>query len=100
MSKISRLGLLFIVAILVASPVFGQGKQPKVLRRPPAVAEAGKDTAKPKTPNGSGASYVLNGLPMYLALHHDTEFGTNKPVDIFMLLIEIQIMNSDGKINQ
>src|SRR5260221_1386005 len=98
MSKISRLGLLFIVAILVASPVFGQGKQPKVLRRPPAVAEAGTDTAKPKTPDGSGASYVLDGLPMLLALHHDTEVGTNKPVDVFMLVIDIQIMHSDGNL--
>ncbi len=84
MRKITRLGVLFIVGILVASPVFGQGKQPQVVRRPPAVAVAGTETAQPKTPDGSGASYILDGLPMLLALHHDTEVGTNKPVDVYM----------------
>jgi|GraSoi2013_100cm_1033763.scaffolds.fasta_scaffold121265_2 hypothetical protein len=96
MRKITRLGVLFIVGILVASPVFGQGKQPQVVRRPPAVAVAGTETAQPKTPDGSGASYILDGLPMLLALHHDTEVGTNKPVDVYMLVIEMQVMNSDG----
>jgi hypothetical protein len=98
MRKSSRLGVLFVVGILVASPVFGQGKQPQVLRRPPAVAVAGADTAKPKPLDDSGASYILDGLPVFLALHHDTEVGTNKPVDVFMLVIEMQVMNSDGNL--
>lgn len=96
MKKVSRLGLAVVVGTLLASPVVGQSKQSKVLRRPAAVAEAGKNTAQPKTPDGSGASYILDGLPMLLALHHDTEVGTNKPVDVFELVIEMQIMNSDG----
>jgi len=98
MRKSSRLGLLVMAGILAASPVFGQGKQPRVLRRPPAVAEVGTDTAQPKVPDGSGASCILDGLPMLLSLHHDTEVGTNKQVDVFMLVIEMQVMNSDGNL--
>ncbi len=98
MKKANRLGLLVVVGILLASPVFGQGKQPKILRRPPAVAEAGTDTAQPKPQDDSGASYILDGMPVFLALHHDTEVGTNKPVDVYMMVIEMQIMNSDGNL--
>jgi len=98
MKKTSRLGLLIGLGIWSALPVFAQGKPPQVLRRPAAVAEAGANTAPPKTPDGSGASYILDGLPMLLELHHDTEVGTNKPVDVYMLVIEMQVMNSDGNL--
>ena len=35
-------------------------------------------------------------MPMLLELHHDTEAGTNKPIDVYMFVIEMQVMNSDG----
>jgi hypothetical protein len=35
---------------------------------------------------------------MLLELHHDTEVGTNKPIDVYMFVIEMQIMNSDGNL--
>ena len=35
---------------------------------------------------------------MLLELHHDTEVGTNKPVDVYMFVIELQVMNSDGNL--
>src|SRR6266851_6147407 len=95
MRKTSRLGVLFVVGILLASPIFGQTKQVQQQRRPAANAPA-SDVAPYKAQDGSGASYILDGLPMLLALHHDTEVGTNKPVDVYMLVIEMQVMNSDG----
>lgn len=33
---------------------------------------------------------------MLLELHHDTEVGTNNPIDVYMFVIELQVMNSDG----
>ena len=33
---------------------------------------------------------------MLLELHHDTEVGNNKPIDVYAFVIELQIMNSDG----
>ncbi len=97
MNKVSRMGLLIMVGMLVASPVFGQTKQIQTQRRPAANAPA-SDVAPYKAQDGSGASYILDGLPMLLALHHDTEVGTNKPVDVYMFVIEMQIMNSDGNL--
>lgn len=46
--------------------------------------------------SGSGSFFILDGQPMLMELHHDTEVGTNKPIDVYMLVIEMQIMNSDG----
>jgi hypothetical protein len=98
MKKTSRVVLLIVAGMLAAVPVFGQGKQVRTQRRPPAVIPAGTDAAQPKTPDGSGASYILDGWPVLLSLHHDTEVGTNKPVDVYVLVIELQIMNSDGNL--
>jgi len=39
---------------------------------------------------------ILDGSPMLLQLHHDTEAGTNKPIDVYDFVIELQVMNSDG----
>ena len=86
-----------MVGMLVASPIFGQTKQIQTQRRPAANAPA-SDVAPYKAQDGSGASYILDGLPMLLTLHHDTEVGTNKPVDVYMFVIEMQIMNSDGNL--
>ncbi len=97
MNKVSRMGLLIMVGMLVALPIFGQTKQIQTQRRPAANAPA-SDVAPYKAQDGSGASYILDGLPMLLALHHDTEVGTNKPVDVYMFVIEMQIMNSDGNL--
>ena len=35
---------------------------------------------------------------MLLELHHDTEVGTGNPIDVYMFVIEMQIMNSDGNL--
>jgi hypothetical protein len=83
---------------LVASPVFGQGKQLQTQRRPAANAPAKAESERTmsKASDGTGSSYILDGLPIQLTLHHDTEVGTNKPVDVYVFVIELQIMNSDG----
>ena len=97
MNKIRRMGLLIMVGMLAISPIFGQTKQVQQQRRPAANAPA-SDVAPYKAQDGSGASYILDGLPLLLELHHDTEVGTNKPVDVYMFVIEMQIMNSDGNL--
>jgi hypothetical protein len=97
MNKIRRMGLLIMVGMLAISPIFGQTKQVQRQRRPAANAAA-SDVAPYKAQDGSGASYILDGLPLLLELHHDTEVGTNKPVDVYMFVIEMQIMNSDGNL--
>ena len=97
MSKTSRLGLLVMVGILVVSPVFGQTKQMQTQRRPAANAPA-SDVAPYKAQDGSGASYILDGRPVLLTLHHDTEVGTNNLVDVWQFVIELQVMNSDGNL--
>ena len=97
MNEIRRMGLLIVVGMLAISPIFGQTKQVQQQRRPAANAPA-SDVAPYKAQDGSGASYILDGLPLLLELHHDTEVGTNKPVDVYMFVIEMQIMNSDGNL--
>jgi hypothetical protein len=98
MKKITRMGLLVMVGMLVALPVvFGQSKPVQTQRRPAANAPA-SDVAPHKAQDGSGASYILDGLPVLLTLHHDTEVGTNKPVDVWAFVIELQVMNSDGNL--
>jgi crotonobetainyl-CoA:carnitine CoA-transferase CaiB-like acyl-CoA transferase len=73
--------------------VVAQQKQPRDTRRPAATAEASPQSAP--APSGDYFS-ILNGMPMLLELHHDTEVGTGKAIDVYMFVIEMQIMNSDG----
>ncbi|MCU1295814.1 MAG: hypothetical protein JWO91_92 [Acidobacteriaceae bacterium] len=96
MKKRLWLLLLLVVEVLAVSSVFAQSRQIQIQRRPPASPDA---TQKPQTKNSADGSYfVLDGMPMLLELHHDTEAGTNKPIDVYMFVIEMQIMNSDGNL--
>jgi len=73
----------------------------QTLRRPPAVAEVKTDVktaAAPHKPYASGGSYILDGLPILLTLHHDTKASNNEPIDVYDFVIELQIMNSDGNL--
>jgi len=40
---------------------------------------------------------MLDGVPMALELHHDTEARTGKPIEVYLMVIEKQVMNSDGQ---
>jgi len=95
MRETNRLCLLVMVGILMSAPVFGQGKQPQTERRPAANAPV-SGTAPSKAADSPPSYYILDGLPILLTLHHDTEVGTNKPVDVYVFVIEMQIINSDG----
>ena len=64
------------------------------VRRPPMQVA----TPAKHAPDPSGAAYILDGTPKLLSLHHDTEVGTGKPVDVYDFVIELQIMNSDGNL--
>jgi hypothetical protein len=95
--KTARLVLAVLLLALMALPVFAQGKLTKVERRPPAVP-ASDAPAKSQPQDWDGSVWVLDGMPMLFDLHHDTEVGTNKPIDVYVLVIEMQIMNSDGNL--
>ena len=90
--KIGTLALTVLLGILTAFPVFGQAKAPQITRRPPAVA----DPAKARPTDDDGSVFILDGVPMLFDVHHDTEVGTGNPIDVDVLVIEMQIMNSDG----
>jgi hypothetical protein len=88
---------VWVVLLVLFASVFlvAQTKQPRVIRRP--AADAAPST-QPKPQDDSGAVYVLDGVPVLLELHHDTEVGTNKPIDVYQFVIEMQVMNSDGNL--
>ena len=92
MGKVVRC-VLCAVAFLATTGAFGQSKTPKETRRPAVNAAASLATAP--APTGEFWS-VLDGLPLLLDVHHDTEVGTNKPIDVYEFVIEMQVMNSDG----
>jgi hypothetical protein len=86
---------LIFFALILVSPLFGQSKQARETRRPAVDAQATAIGAAPPTYEFFS---ILDGMPMLLALHHDTEVGTNNPIDVYMLVIEMQVMNSDGNL--
>jgi hypothetical protein len=90
-------GVLVALLLMVAgSPAFAQASQIRHERRPAALPQGPLPLAQP------GPEYVyfsiLDGTPRLLELHHDTEVGTNKPVDVYLFAIELQVMNSDGNL--
>jgi hypothetical protein len=93
--KASKLAVFGWLGIVVTSFVCAQQpKQIRQQRRPAAKSEA-VTTEPQKQPTYEYFS-ILDGMPILLELHHDTEVGTNKPVDVYQFVIELQVMNSDG----
>ena len=88
--------IIAVLTGLMAVSAFAQTRQIKQERRPAfAPAATASSTAPPTQPNYEYFS-ILDGTPRLLELHHDTEVGTNKPVDVYLFAIELQVMNSDG----
>jgi hypothetical protein len=90
-----RLAIASLVALFLASFAFAQPKQPRETRRPAVTAAASPASAP--APDYQFFS-ILDGTPVLLELHHDTEVGTNKPVDVYQFVIELQVLNSDGNL--
>jgi hypothetical protein len=95
--------VLFFAALLVsgvATTAFAQSKKIRTDRNPPAFPDLSQPSAESSAPPPAQPTYeyfsILDGLPMSLALHHDTEVGTNNPIDVYVMVIELQVMNSDG----
>jgi hypothetical protein len=86
--------LVGLLMMLATSSIFAQNKQTRHERRPAALPEA-PVVPEPKQPAYDYFS-ILDGTPMGLSLHHDTEVGTGKPVDVYQFAIELQVLNSDG----
>src|ERR1700687_4359533 len=95
MKKRAQAVLLLLIGLLAALPVLAPSQHLKQERRPPLSAAAAPQATPPPAPTGDFWS-ILNGVPMLLAVHHDTEVGTGRPLDVYQLVIEMQIMNSDG----
>jgi hypothetical protein len=84
-----------VFGLLLTQNVFGQARKAQTTRRPAASAVA----SPPSTPAPSGEYFsILDGTPVLLELHHDTEVGTGKPIDVWAFVIELQVMNSDGNL--
>jgi hypothetical protein len=86
--------LLGLAVVMVATMGWAQDSPagtPQISRRPPWNAQA-----PPPTQPQYNFFSIMDGGPKALELHHDTQVGTNKPVDVYMLAIELQVMNSDG----
>ncbi|MGB6386465.1 MAG: hypothetical protein WBD25_18775 [Terriglobales bacterium] len=95
MKRTGWLVLLSVAIVMMFTTVFGQSAPMRVERRPAADAPA--SSVAPADPQvGGEAFHILDGLPTLIELHHDTEVGTNKPIDVYALVIEMQVMNSDG----
>ncbi len=94
MGKSRQSDLLVMVGMLVSGTVLGQGKQMQIRRQPLPHAPA-SDAAAQSVLRGTPARDVLNGVPIQLEVHHDTEVRTHKPVDVYALTIAQQTMNSD-----
>jgi len=92
--KTSQTILVGLVLALATSAAFGQPKQVRHERRPEALPQAQLPLVQPQ-PNYEFFS-ILDGTPQGLTLHHDTIVGTNKPIDVYVFPIELQVMNSDG----
>lgn len=86
--------LLFLLVALSASSVFGQANPIRHERRPaPAAASA---APLPQAAPEYVYFTILDGTPKGMWLHHDTEAGTGKPIDVYQFAIELQVLNSDG----
>jgi len=88
--RIVLVGLLFLFACLCLS---AQSAHPARQRRPSIDTEV--PPVDQKQPTYQYFS-ILDGLPEGLELHHDTQVGTGKPVDVYQFPIELQVLNSDG----
>jgi hypothetical protein len=82
-----------LAGMLATSSAFGQAKEIRHERHPAAFPAV---TATPQTQPTYEYFSILNGTPQGLTLHHDTEVGTGKAVDVYVFPIELQVMNSDG----
>lgn len=83
--------ILFAAAICCAQDAPSQNASAQATRHPPFSMK----TQSPSQPNYIYFS-ILDGTPEALELHHDTVQGTGQPVDVYMLALELQVMNSDG----
>jgi hypothetical protein len=91
MKSITR--VVLISALGFSSIAFAQVAQVKQQRRP----ELSEPASSPDATKPSGVYFsILNGVPLLFELHHDTEVGTNKPVDVYLMQMGLQVMNSDG----
>lgn len=90
-----KTAITFVFAGLLACTAFAQVKQVRHERRPAAVPDAASAATPQKRPNYEYFS-ILDGMPILLELHHDTEVGTGKAIDVYQFVIELQVLNSDG----
>jgi hypothetical protein len=91
-----KTAIILVLSSIITAFAGAQVKEIRHERRPAAAPDAAASSEPtPKQPDYFYFS-ILDGMPMLLELHHDTEVGTNKPIDVYMFVIEMQILNSDG----
>ena len=87
MKKGIRLASAVFLGALSVSSLSGQARQLQVTRRPPAVPDAQQSQKR----EWDGPVFVLDGMPMLMQLHHDTEAAAGRWTPI--CCDEMQIMN-------
>lgn len=98
MDKAIKSTIVFLLGLLAASSVMAQLEPVRHERRPAASAEPfPSDAPAQKQPKYDFFS-ILDGTPQGLELHHDTQVGTGKPIDVYVFPIELQVLNSDGNL--
>jgi hypothetical protein len=96
MRKLTEIFLVSLAGLLVVSSGVAQDKKIREQRRPPAEPKTGVTAPQTQTQPTYQYFSILNGMPMLLELHHDTERFTGKPIDVYDFVIEMQVVNSDG----
>jgi hypothetical protein len=96
MTRKTAQSFLVALAVLLTSSAFVSAAEIRHERRPAASTKASSPSKSPQ-PSSQYFS-ILDGMPMAFNLHHDTEVGTGKPIDVYMFAIELQVLNSDGNL--
>lgn len=94
---------VFLLALLLAAPLAVAQSNPAPPKKFQLHEKRPATTAvvAPQTPQAAPAYEfftILDGTPKGMYLHHDTEAGTGKPIDVYVFAIELQVMNSDGNL--
>ena len=98
MNRIMGWGFVALVVAVLGAGASAQNNDKQQNQQPQKRRPAADAVVSPRnTPAPSGEYFsILNGLPINFEIHHDTEVGTGKPIDVILFVIELQVMNSDG----
>jgi len=98
MNRIMGWGFVALVVAVLGAGASAQNNDKQQNQQPQKRRPAADAVVSPRNAPAPSGEYfsILNGLPINFEIHHDTEVGTGKPIDVILFVIELQVMNSDG----